>query len=292
MTSDNSGTSKFKSFVSETELEERRKRRQEEWEKVRRPDQPLLCPEEEYDPKSLYERLQEQKDKKQAEYEEAHRLKNLIRGLDDDEVAFLELVDKTKMEIESKRLKEDMKEIQEYRKAVASLSDEAESTKLKEIKKLVSGQSSSGSSKRQTDLSKAIKRKGTENASQAKKLKTDETEQKDEKDVTPEQTTSSTKDADSSTVEDATESSFNTRNEENAEESVASKPNNGYNTKPTEQYTITSSLRSIGILPGLGAYSDSSDSDKSSSSDIDQDNVCYDLVGRRLLRSSRSHNHS
>jgi hypothetical protein len=31
----------FKSFVSEAEIEEKKKQRQEEWEKVRRPDQPL-----------------------------------------------------------------------------------------------------------------------------------------------------------------------------------------------------------------------------------------------------------
>uniref|UniRef100_A0A673JEB3 Proteasome activator subunit 3 interacting protein 1 n=1 Tax=Sinocyclocheilus rhinocerous TaxID=307959 RepID=A0A673JEB3_9TELE len=57
-------------FVSESELDEIRKKRQEEWEKVRKPDDPEEAPEEEYDPRSLYERLQEQKDKKQEEYEE------------------------------------------------------------------------------------------------------------------------------------------------------------------------------------------------------------------------------
>lgn len=287
MTSNNSGTSKFKSFVSEAELEERRKKRQEEWEKVRRPDQPLLCPEEEYDPRSLYERLKEQKDKKQAEYEEAHRLKNLIRGLDDDEVAFLELVDKTKMEIDSKREKEDLREIQEYRKAVASLTDEAENTKLKEFKKLISGQSTSSSSKRQTVLAKAIKRKSADDVSQVKKIKTDETEKQDKKDHQ-EQATTSMKEKNNSANNECT---ANERVAESTDQFTASKPNNGYGTNPNEQYLITSSLQSIGILPGLGAYSDSSDSDKSSSSDIDQDNVCYDLVGRRLI-TSRSHNHS
>ena len=32
------------------------------------------APEEEYDPRSLYDRLQEQKDKKQQEYEETFKL--------------------------------------------------------------------------------------------------------------------------------------------------------------------------------------------------------------------------
>ncbi|OXB58504.1 hypothetical protein ASZ78_009069 [Callipepla squamata] len=59
-----------KRFVSEAELEERRKRRQEEWEKVRKPEDPEECPEEAYDPRSLYERLQEQRERKQQEFEE------------------------------------------------------------------------------------------------------------------------------------------------------------------------------------------------------------------------------
>uniref|UniRef100_A0A3B3C4Q0 Proteasome activator subunit 3 interacting protein 1 n=1 Tax=Oryzias melastigma TaxID=30732 RepID=A0A3B3C4Q0_ORYME len=57
-------------FVSETELDEKRKKRQEEWEKVRKPEDPEEVPEEAYDPRSLFERLQEQKDKKQQEFEE------------------------------------------------------------------------------------------------------------------------------------------------------------------------------------------------------------------------------
>uniref|UniRef100_A0A3Q3MQY6 FAM192A/Fyv6 N-terminal domain-containing protein n=1 Tax=Mastacembelus armatus TaxID=205130 RepID=A0A3Q3MQY6_9TELE len=57
-------------FVSEAELDEMRKKRQEEWEKVRKPDDPEEVPDEEYDPRSLFDRLQEQKDKKQEEYEE------------------------------------------------------------------------------------------------------------------------------------------------------------------------------------------------------------------------------
>lgn len=35
------GMATFKSFISEKEVEEAKKKRQEEWEKVRRPDQPL-----------------------------------------------------------------------------------------------------------------------------------------------------------------------------------------------------------------------------------------------------------
>lgn len=91
-------------FVSEKELDEKRQKRQEEWEKVRTAEQPLgekhtcLClsvflrclhislpiefffseaPEEVYDHRSLFERLEEQRKKKDDEFEEAHKLSEL-----------------------------------------------------------------------------------------------------------------------------------------------------------------------------------------------------------------------
>lgn len=90
-------------FESESTIEERRKQRQEEWEKVRQPDQPeckskwrnncylvqnriylfsKVAPEEPYDGRSLYDRLKEQRDAKDSEFEEARKFKNMIRGLD------------------------------------------------------------------------------------------------------------------------------------------------------------------------------------------------------------------
>eukprot|EP00064_Thunnus_orientalis_P002373 superscaffoldBa00000169_g2380 len=74
------GVDLSRKFVSEAELDERRKKRQEEWEKVRKPDDPENAPEEEYDPRSLFERLQEQKDKKQEEFEEQFKFSGLHYG--------------------------------------------------------------------------------------------------------------------------------------------------------------------------------------------------------------------
>ncbi|XP_075228985.1 PSME3-interacting protein isoform X2 [Lycorma delicatula] len=121
-------TIKFKmssGFISENELAEKRRCRQEEWEKVRRPDQPLEAPEEEYDHRSLFERLQEQKQKREFEYEEAHRLKHMIKGLDDDEVEFLDLVDRSKLEEERKKSAEEAREMADFRNAVASLQEQS-----------------------------------------------------------------------------------------------------------------------------------------------------------------------
>jgi hypothetical protein len=40
----------------------------------------LAAPEEAYDGRSLYDRLKEQKDAKQEEFEESRKFKNMIRG--------------------------------------------------------------------------------------------------------------------------------------------------------------------------------------------------------------------
>jgi len=45
----------------------------------------------------------------------------MIRGLDDDEVGFLELVDKTKMNEERRQFIEDAREIEEFRSKVSTL---------------------------------------------------------------------------------------------------------------------------------------------------------------------------
>lgn len=48
---------------------------------------------------------------------------NLIRGLDDDEVDFLETVDKTKINAEIKQQRDDAKELEEFRNRVANLQE-------------------------------------------------------------------------------------------------------------------------------------------------------------------------
>lgn len=227
---------KFKSFVSESELEEIRRKRQEEWEKVRKADDPVEAPEEEYDPRSLYERLEEQRLKKQADYEEAHKLKNMIRGLDDDEVTFLEFVDMRKQEIESQRMKEDMQEIEEYRKAVATLSEEALEAKRLEIKKGTAAAAAPGQGKKSqlSLLSGAVKRKCADSTDAEKKQRT------------------------------------NSSGDEERSQS------------PDERVRVQAprtALRCLGVLPGLGVYTDSSDSENSSFSD--EADLELDLVGRR-----------
>ncbi|XP_057569537.1 PSME3-interacting protein isoform X2 [Hippopotamus amphibius kiboko] len=127
-----------KRFVSEAELDERRKRRQEEWEKVRKPEDPEECPEEVYDPRSLYERLQEQKDRKQQEYEEQFKFKNMVRGLDEDETNFLDEVSRQQELIEKQRREEELKELKEYRISFVLCEESISSESGNSVKRLKS----------------------------------------------------------------------------------------------------------------------------------------------------------
>ncbi|PAA59785.1 hypothetical protein BOX15_Mlig001116g1 [Macrostomum lignano] len=73
---------------------------------------------EPYDPRSLYERLQEQKDKKQAEYEEQHALRNQVSRITEDEAQFLSDLAKRQAEEERQRRAEDRALIEAYNRAV------------------------------------------------------------------------------------------------------------------------------------------------------------------------------
>ncbi|EGG11028.1 uncharacterized protein MELLADRAFT_33451, partial [Melampsora larici-populina 98AG31] len=79
-------------FVSSSDLENARQKREEEWKETykRLGQEAPPMPKEEYDGRSLYEKLKETKDKKQEAFEEQLKFKNQFRALDDEEVAFLD----------------------------------------------------------------------------------------------------------------------------------------------------------------------------------------------------------
>ncbi|EDV21279.1 uncharacterized protein TRIADDRAFT_60144 [Trichoplax adhaerens] len=93
----------LKSFVTETELEDLRRQREEEWKKVKDESSKSVIdrPEELTDRRSLYEQLQEQKTKKQEEWDEQFKFKNMIRGLDDDEADFLDNSNQLQADLET-----------------------------------------------------------------------------------------------------------------------------------------------------------------------------------------------
>ncbi|XP_076231434.1 PSME3-interacting protein isoform X2 [Calliopsis andreniformis] len=254
-------------FISEVEIAEQRRIRQQEWERVRTADQPLEAPEEPYDPRSLYERLQEQKNKRDAEYEEAHKLKNMIKGLDDDEVEFLDLVDRTKLEEERKKNLEEEKEMRDFKAAVASLQEKSLNEKLKQELKhpqIVNKNISSGSRSSQLKLLAGVVVKRSEKQKQGgvkRKLSSDENKNM-------------------------------SKNEDEQVHGQAIIENLEYESgilRDTHMQNKTvmrniGGMKCIGILPGLGPYEDSSDSDCSSDTDQDPEpnHSKYDLLGREI----------
>lgn len=220
------GLPQFKKFVSQNEIDEQKQKRQAEWERVRKPEDPEEAPEEEYDPRSLFDRLQEQKDKKQDEYEAQFKLSNQVRGIDEDEAQFLNMVSSKQEELEQKREMEDSVVLSEYHNALITKAVDSKPLEKKAAKQIIP---LAKSKKSQLELlAGAVKRKSTDSTNTeagSKKVKTDS-----------EQTASG-----SSTAKFSAPTSRN------------------------------DTAKVIGVLPGLGHYSDSSDSDSSSDSDCNTD---------------------
>jgi hypothetical protein len=129
------------------------------------------APEEPYDGRSLYDRLKEQKDKKDADFEEAKKFKNQIRGLNDDEVDFMDEIDNQRIEKEKQQKLEEMKELREYREKLAEIQEENEEKRLQNLAAKPQTKTAITSSKavlsQKSILNQAIKRKSsqtTENA--------------------------------------------------------------------------------------------------------------------------------
>lgn len=225
-------------FVSESEIEEKRKKRQEEWEKVRKPEDPEEAPEEEYDPRSLFERLQEQKDKKQEEYEEQFKFKNMVKGLDEDESHFLDEVSRQQSLVEKQRRDEEMQELKEYRNARNRLTAHGESRKEPEKRAAPKPTEHKSHLSQAHLLAGAVKRRSSSQSSDSSK------KQKQE----------------------GTEVIVN-RTEQEASEGESRRPVSAGAARPGVVH-LPSAAVCVGILPGLGAYSGSSDSESSSDSEV------------------------
>ncbi|XP_016976536.1 PSME3-interacting protein [Drosophila rhopaloa] len=240
-------------FVTEAEAAEQRQRRQEEWERVRQPEDPLERPEEPYDGRSLYERLKQNKDKKDMEYEEAHKLKNLIRGLDDDEVQFLELVDAHKMNAERQQMRDEELELKDFRNRVEKLQEESVDKKLQaELKTTAkSAGASAGRSTQKSLLGQGIKRKNGEVPTTSKVAKI----------------------ADEEVVQSAADA-------------APKDPEKTTNTTLTTNKYDQGALKCIAVLPGIGSYTESSDSEASTDEEPD---LCSrtDLCGRKMPKKKQ-----
>lgn len=75
-------------------------------------------PSEPYDPRTLYERLQEQKTMKEDAIKEAMRFSNLVKRVDDEEMEYYRSLTDTQLQAELEKKRQEMKELEEYRKYV------------------------------------------------------------------------------------------------------------------------------------------------------------------------------
>ncbi|XP_050080855.1 PSME3-interacting protein [Anopheles maculipalpis] len=255
-------------FVTETELAEARRIRQEEWEKVRTEDQPIEAPEEEYDGRSLYERLQEQKQKKDSEFEEAHKLKNMIKGLDDDEVEFLDLVDKNRMQAERQAHLEEQKELNEFRAKVATLQE-------KRLDEQIQQQVSKPKATKTPITSTRLSQKQILAGVVRKRKLEPENEPAEKQTVAA--AASLTKPVNGEPAKQMDSSTSGTPQKESPKDGVESKPK-----------VQNAAMRVIGILPGMGSYNygdDDSDSDDSSEDSELDDSQEYDWIGRKIRKT-------
>ncbi|KAM7413926.1 hypothetical protein PAMA_018968 [Pampus argenteus] len=248
------GVDLSRKFVTEAELDEKRKKRQEEWEKVRKPEDPEEAPEEEYDPRSLFERLQEQKDKKQEQFEEQLKFKNMVRGLDDDETSFLDEVSRQQSLVEKQRRDEEKQELLEYRSALAKQAS-ADSRPEPEKK---AAPKHSGVEQRTSHLSQAhllagaVKRRSSSQSSDSSK------KQKVEN------TTAATGNGDRHTEQEG--GAGGAENQQTVPGVTAKTPPAPLSSSQGVLH-LPSAAVCVGVLPGLWVYSGSSDSDSSSDSE-------------------------
>lgn len=223
----------FKKFVSQNEIDKERQARQEEWDKVRKPDDPEEAPEEKHDPRSLFEQLQANKGQADEEFEERMRLGNQVHSLDEGETDFLNFVSQKKVEITKKREQENEEMVQEVREAMVNKVVDKTSTKSDAKKAPKATPMGSSQSRSQTSLlAGAIKRKTSEK---------EEVSPKKHKPVT-------SASCNLINIRDATPSATNEA------ATVCS---------PSEVSQV------VGILPGIGTYTDSDSEDTSGSDDCD-----------------------
>lgn len=162
----------------------------------------------------------------------------MIRGLDDDEVQFLDLVDKTRLEAERKQKIEEAKILEEFRqKSTASAQidlKEKMSAELNSSKNKPKPQTTPSRPSQKEILARMVRKRSTSEA----------------------------------TGNEASEEQLIKKQKVKEQISaiqITPKPKAG--------------LRCIGILPGIGNYRDTSDSDDSSDPET---STRYDLIGKKI----------
>ncbi|KAG8906195.1 hypothetical protein FRB99_007411 [Tulasnella sp. 403] len=108
-------------FVSEADIDAAKATREAEWKAAyaRIGQEPPPRPIEDYDGRSLFERLQEQKTMKQEQWDEKMKLSNQFRGIDEEDSAFLVAMQSEKLQAEKLLKQEEAEQVAMFRAGVA-----------------------------------------------------------------------------------------------------------------------------------------------------------------------------
>ena len=111
-------------FVSQTQLTEAQKKREEDIRAAyarmgQSPPPEAFQSQEDYDPRTLYDKLKANTDAKQEAFDEKMKLSNQFRGIDDAESEFLADIARQRTEDQKKREEETRQELEEFRRWVA-----------------------------------------------------------------------------------------------------------------------------------------------------------------------------
>lgn len=174
----------------------------------------------------------------------------MIKGLDDDEIEFLDLVDRTKLAADRRKTLEEEKELNDYRNRVATLQEQTLQEKLQvTVAKPKPNQKTNGRTSQTKLLMGALVKK---NVPQKRKL-SDEKPSKQMK--------------------------------------VCNGNGSNENNRTTTEVSANDvGLKCIGVLPGIGPYTDSS-SEQSSDSEVETCAPKIDLLGRQIIiKKDKDHN--
>lgn len=181
----------------------------------------------------------------------------MIKGLDDDEIQFLDLVDRTRIEADRKKEIEEEQELNDYRNRVAILQEKSVEDRL------------------QAEISVNKPKPAVRNHTSQQKLL---------KGVVVKKRKISEPDSTSEAKQVKTENGNGTAPESTQGEEVLNV------TSDSSEVPQPSALKTVAILPGLGNYDDStSDEETSSDSSIDSDaQPKLDLLGRKICKKEQS----
>lgn len=266
-------------FVKEGKLDEERKRRQAEWERVRSKEDPVEAPAEVFDNRTLYDKLKEQNDIKKKEFEDQYSLKNQVRGVDGDEVHFLNECDRVRLQREKEIRMEERKELEQVKKAAQIASPDS-------VPKIVVTLPTNKKENKQAELlAHAIKRKSSQPGSASSTL-------------IKLANTSFEKITSDSTRKTSSKLHLNKENESSSDGSSESGSGDESDTrgrkklkeepKSTAAVSVRASQIVAGILPGLGDYDSDSSSVSENSTDDDHDENEGSLNTHALLNRKSS----